>query len=267
MIDRRFRGRPPRSGDLAALVRQIRGRRVLTTIAFNDRQTIAWQSALVRRFVEDVVYVVVDNSTDDRVAAEIAELARAREIPYVRLPINPSGAPSRSHGLALNWVWENVIKPGEPRVFGYLDDDIYPTAPHDPFAALSGQGFYGVVRPSVSPLEPRWFLWAGFCMFRYSDVRSLDLDFSQDWFCGLDTGGANWDPLYRHVDRFSVLEQPTEFVAFRDGLKMEDGPLQWCGPWLHAVGLMGRPEFASEKAAVIAKILETRLADPAVTSS
>jgi hypothetical protein len=261
MIDRRFRQRPPRSGDLKALVRQIKGRRALATIAFNDRQTIAWQSALVRHFVKDVVHFVVDNSTDDLVAAEIAKLARAREIPYVRLPRNPSVAPSRSHGLALNWTWENVFKPGEPHAFGFLDDDIYPTAPHDPFAALSEQGFYGVVRPSVWPLEPRWFLWAGFCMFRYSDVGSLDLDFSQDWFCGLDTGGANWDQLYRHVERFSVREQPTEFVAFRDGLRVEDGPLQWCGPWLHAVGLMGKPELASEKAAVVAKILEAHLAE------
>jgi hypothetical protein len=48
MIDRRFRGRPPRSGDLTALVRQIKGRRALATIAFNDRQTIAWQSVLAK---------------------------------------------------------------------------------------------------------------------------------------------------------------------------------------------------------------------------
>jgi hypothetical protein len=262
-MDRRFRQLPPGSGDLAALVRQIRGRRVLATISFNDERTIAWQSALVRRFVKEAVYFIADNSTDDLVAAEIAKLALARGIPYVRLPRNPSGVPSRSHGLALNWVWENIIKPGAPQVFGFLDDDIYPTAPDDPFAALSEQRFYGVVRPSISSHEPRWFLWAGFCMFRYQDVKSLDLDFSQDWFCGLDTGGANWDRLYRHVERFSVREQPTEFVAFREGIRMEDGPLQWCGPWLHAVGLMGKPELMPEKAAAIAKILEVHLADAA----
>ena len=234
---------------------------MLATIAFNDAQTIAWQSALVRRFVKDTVYFIADNSTDDLIAAEIARLALAGAIPYVRLPRNPTDMASRSHGFALNWVWENIIKPAAPQAFGFLDDDIYPTAPDDPFAALSAQRFYGVVRPSVSSREPRWFLWAGFCMFRYPDVKSLDLDFSQDWFSGLDTGGANWDTLYKYVERFSVREQATEFVAFRDGLKMEDGPLQWCGPWLHAVGLMGKPEFASEKAAVVAKILEAHLAD------
>jgi hypothetical protein len=182
------------------------------------------------------------------------------------LPKNPSGSPSRSHGLSLNWVLENIIKPGAPQVFGFLDDDIYPTAPNDPFAALSEQSFYGVVRPYVSWRKPHWFLWAGFCMFRYPDGKSADLDFSQDWFSGLDTGGANWDKLYKYVERFSVREQPTEFVAFRDGIEMEDGPLQWCGPWLHAVGQMGKPELVPEKAAAIAKILEIYLADGADTS-
>ena len=69
------------SGDLAALVRQIRGRRVLATIAFNDAQTIAWQSALVRRYVKDAIYFIADNSTDDLVAAEIAWVRATAKLP------------------------------------------------------------------------------------------------------------------------------------------------------------------------------------------
>ena len=46
----------------------------------------------------------------------------------------------------------------------------------------------------------RWFLWAGFCLFHYAAVADRMLDFRQDWFIGLDTGGANWELLYRHAD-------------------------------------------------------------------
>jgi hypothetical protein len=258
--DRWFRRQPARSGDVAALAEQIRDRRTLVTIAFNDRQTIVWQTALLRHYVGDVVHVVADNSPEDAVAATIAAAARVAGVAYVRLPCNPTAAPSRSHGLALNWVWHNVIKPGRPEVFGFLDDDIYPTAPDDP---LSAQGFYGVVRPGIAsaPGGPsRWFLWAGFCMFRTAALGTRDLDFSQDWFCGLDTGGGNWEVLYRHVARAQLREQDTRFVAFRDGLRWEDGPLQWCGPWLHAVGLMGKPDLMPAKAEAVARLLAPHLA-------
>jgi len=260
--DRQHRKKPAREGDLTDIICRINAQRVLVTIAFNDVQTILWQAALVRHFVPNAIYVVADNTGDDDIAAKIAKAVRDLDIFYVRLPPNPSSSPSRSHGLALNWVWERIIKPGKPEVFGFLDDDIYPTAPDDPFASLSKQNFYGVVRQGL-PLavagSNRWFLWAGFCMFLYSAVQDVDLDFSQDWFVGLDTGGGNWDKLYRHVERFSVSEQPSKLVGFREGVSISESPIQWCGSWLHAVGMMGEPKFYAEKYAALAKILEPHL--------
>jgi len=76
---------------------------------------------------------------------------------------------------------------------------------------------------------------------------------------GLDTGGGNWSKLYQHVERSSIREQSTTFLPFRDGIDVSDGPIQWCGSWLHAVGLMGKPELATEKAAAIADILKPHL--------
>ena len=50
-IDRKHRGKPARAGDLSEIVLQIKDRRVLVAIAFNDAQTIRWQAILVRHFV------------------------------------------------------------------------------------------------------------------------------------------------------------------------------------------------------------------------
>ncbi|WP_244438073.1 hypothetical protein [Afipia birgiae] len=148
-----------------------------------------------------------------------------------------------------------------------MDDDIYPTAPADPFTALTSQDWFGVVRPegpmtADSMSEPsfeRWFLWAGFSMFRFDAVRHKPLDFSQDWFLQLDTGGANWDVIYSQVARGDLTEQETIFVPFKEGLDVSEAPFQWCGDWLHEVGVMGRAEFSADKRNVVSNILKPHL--------
>jgi hypothetical protein len=254
-IDRGYRRRPARVGDIAAAARSIRDRRVLVTIAFGDPALIRWQTRLVRHYVPGVRHVVVDNSPAAAAAEEIRRTAGADN--YLRAPENPwSGdAASRSHGIVLNWAWDNLIRPGEPEAFGFLDHDIFPTAIDEPFEPLATQDIYGVVRT----VGQRWFLWAGFCMFRFAAVKDAPLDFGQDWFAGLDTGGANWNGLYQHVD-VAKLEQPaTRFVPFKPGIAIADGPLQWCGPWLHEIGLMGAPQLFAEKRRVVAAMLAPHL--------
>ena len=100
-IDRLFRRRPARAGDMAAVMRAIRGQDVLATIAFNDAEAIRWQAALIRHYLPRAVHLVIDNSSADGVAADIAALAAIRGLPYLRLPKNPWRAFSRSHGIAL----------------------------------------------------------------------------------------------------------------------------------------------------------------------
>lgn len=269
--DRKFRALPPRAGDLQALRSRLRGRKVLIPVAFEDPQMIAWQAPLVRLYVPDALYIVADNTRDDARAESIEAVARSFGAPYIRLPANPTNSASRSHGLALNWIWHNVVRPGEPAMFGFLDDDMFPMAETDPFAPLSHQDFFGVVRPGIATASvaagDRWFLWAGFSMFKFEAVRHKPLDFSQDWFSGLDTGGGNWDVLYRHVARSSITEQSTEFVPFKQGLQISDAPLQWCGSWLHEVGLMGRHEFAEAKRSAVENLLAPHLAKAHSTAS
>jgi hypothetical protein len=257
VIDCHYGRRPAAGGDVAAVTRSARGRKVLVTIAFGDATLVRWQSCLVRHYVPDTLHIVVDNSATDEIARDIRSAILAAGGAYLRAPANPwSGrAPSRSHGIALNWTWRNVIRPGEPDAFGFIDHDIFPTAPDDPFAPLAAQDFYGVVRCA----GPRWFLWAGFCMFRFAAVQRLALDFGQDWFNGLDTGGGNWGPLYSHADRSVLREQPTTFVPFKPGVAVANGPLQWCGTWLHEVGLMGDGRLTTQKRAALAAILAPHL--------
>ena len=158
----------------------------------------------------------------------------------------------------LNWIWHNIVRPGAPQAFGLLDHDLFPTAPDDPFAPLAKQDIYGYVR-FTEPPSGRWFLWAGFTMMRFAAVRDLDLDFGQDWFLGLDTGGGNWGPLYSRLDLDTLEQAPSRFLAYREGIELRQGPLQWCGVWLHEVGQMGEPEVMADKRRVVAEILAPHL--------
>ncbi len=254
-IDRDYRRKPARAGDTAAMARSIRGRGVLITIAFSDPALIRWQTRLVGHYVPSVRHIVVDNSTADDAAEEIRRIAGAEN--YLRAPENPwSGvAASRSHGIVLNWAWHNLIRPGQPEAFGFLDHDIFPTASDDPFAPLATQDIYGVART----VGRRWFLWAGFCLFRFAAVKDTPLDFGQDWFAGLDTGGGNWNVLYKRIDIATLRQPATSFVPFKPGIDVADGPLQWCGTWLHEVGLMGAAELFAEKRSVVAAMLASHL--------
>jgi hypothetical protein len=259
MIDASHMRRPARAGDASALTRALRGRQVLVTIAFGDPQAIAWQAQLLARYVPNAFHVIADNTSDDATAAAIAQLAARIDRPYLRLPANPlngrKNSASRSHGIALNWVWRNLLLPGEPAAFGFLDDDLFPTAPDDPFEPLASQDFFGVVRNAGT----RWYLWAGYCLFKFESVRAKPLDFGQDWFNGLDTGGGNWDVLYRHAERAGLREVESEFVAYKPGIDMAEGPLQWCGSWVHEVGYMGRRELVGEKREALARLLAPHL--------
>ena len=254
-INRSYVRRMPKTGDVDFLRRSITGRDVLVTIAFNDPEVIAWQAELLSFYVPRALYIVADNSSDDKAAAGVAEACNLYTIPYFRLPANPWHSFSRSHGIAMNWAWHNILRPGAPRAFGFIDDDLFPTAPDDPFAPLATQNFFGLVRE----FGPRWFLWAGFCMFRYDAVKAEPLDFGQDWFLGLDTGGANWSGIYSRVERDTLREARSRFVPYKAGIDVSDGPMQWCDSWIHEVGVMGDRGLAADKRRVLSAILSPHL--------
>ncbi len=243
-----------RGGDVAAVTRSLTGRRVLITVAFEDPQAIDWQIRLVRRYVACDLHLIADNSGDDVAASAIRSASDSAGALYLRLPASAARS-SRSHGLALNWLWTNVVRPGRPAAFGFLDDDFFPTGPDDPFAVLGSQEFFGVIRTAGE----RWFLWAGFCLFHYAAVADRMLDFRQDWFIGLDTGGANWELLYRHADITRLRRADMVTGRYRADVPESESYFQWYNHWLHEVGSTGRPDLEADKRAVVAELLKPHL--------
>jgi hypothetical protein len=253
--------RPPRAGDLAALGRRMGGRRLLVTVAFNDVEILERQLLAVRQFVSSAVHLVADNSRDDVASAQIEALCARLAVAYLRLPANPWGdrSPSRSHGLALNWIWRRLVRPARPELFGFLDHDLVPIARCDPFEPLARQPIHGDKRWAGH----RWFLWAGYCFFRTQFLEDTVVDFGQDWFVGLDTGGGNWRSIYAKLDPCSIEERAIERVAILPDAPISDCYVERRGSWLHEVGFDRRPDLKLQKRAKFLALIDAALAEAA----
>lgn len=199
-VDRRYTLHPPHNVEaFGRLLNRLSGTNVVATVAFNSPWTIRWQLRFVNRYLEDATFLVADNSSDPQARSAIATLCADAGVAYLALPANPyleRRHASRSHGLALNWLYRNLIRRLRPTAWGFFDHDLFPTRPFDPVKRLRGQPFYGdlEIRAGGS------YLWPGYCLFAKGADDEAMLDFRQDWFLGLDTGGMNAGLLVGRAD-------------------------------------------------------------------
>jgi hypothetical protein len=157
----------------------------------------------------------------------------------------------------MNWLWRNIVRPSTPTAFGFLDQDLFPTEPCNPFEPLHVEPFYGDLRWAGT----RWFLWAGYCFFRFAAVRRKSLDFGLDWFTNppLDTGGANWNVLYRGVDPATIPQRPITAFPILPDAELKQAYCEWRGSWLHEVGLDGDPLLKAKKREAVMRLLAPAL--------
>ena len=215
-----------------ALVARLRARNrptLVVTIAYEAPWVIELQVAAAQRYFKDVEFLVCDNSKRDENAAKIAEICRDAQIEYLRLPSNPKMAGSRSHALAVNWAYRNLVCAAKPACFAFLDHDLIPTAAVSFPDLVEHQPFYGRLRR----VDNLWFLWAGFCVFDERYCKAPLLDFSQDWFNGLDTGGANYRRVYRHFDRDTLCFADHVFQDVADPLTGQKVLVDLVDGWIH----------------------------------
>lgn len=171
---------------------------IVFCIAFNKPDCIQIMIECWKRYALNTTLVVVDNSSCINAKRDIAELCHLNGIFYLSLPRNHEWHPNRSHALAMNWVFYNLVIEIKPDYFGYLDHDCFPYKKFDLSAHLSGHEIYGDRRISYKHPEV-WNLWAGFCFYKYDHVKDRDVNFTHSIELGLDTGGKNWNSVYKNL--------------------------------------------------------------------
>ncbi len=184
---------------------------LLISISFNNPILVEKQIHECKKYApQNTQLIIADNSRDKKARRQIAALCAREQIIYIPLPKNHRQQPNLSHSSALNWVYYNFVCTVEPLNFGFIDHDIFPVE-HITIADTLGQTpIYGLRQDRQSVDKKAWYLWAGFCFFRFAFVKTLPLNFScivlSDWqsFLGLDTGGGNFSVLYKNIPPTSV---------------------------------------------------------------
>lgn len=217
---------------------------VYVTVAFNKFDYIKYQHELLRKNESrKFIHIIADNSTNNEVCKKIkAYCLDQAGMLYIRLPrLILGGVPK--HGACLTYVVRNVISRFyRDKDIVLLDHDIFPIKTIlDVFD--KELPCYGCRQERIINGEVKWYLWPGYNMIRNNSVCRLeDMDFMN---CpGLDTGGRNYERLYRKIDNiglhmkyaereyiklFPDEERKTEFIQ-------ENTSELFDGVWLHYIG-------------------------------
>jgi hypothetical protein len=233
----------------------LRGKNILQIIAFEQPEVLNFSARMAARHLTDATLLVFDNSRRPEMRARNEQVCRDNGIAYLALPPNPARHPNRSHGMAMTWVWRNVVKVIQPSIAGFIDHDLIQLERVSLAETLHGQPFYGL--PNAGKWG--WSLWAGYCFFDFARVNALPLNFLNDFSCDLDTGGRNWDHLYKNHKAERLGFAHWEMFEVKDASTGVLRPLEIIdGKWLHIAGVSYR-EFYRENAgfyAMVGKAIE-----------
>jgi hypothetical protein len=174
----------------------LKGKNIVSIIGFEQAEVLNFSLKMTGRHLADGKVIVLDNSRRKEARVQIERICQEYGVPYLGLPENPSRHPNRNHGMAMTWVWHNVVKRLRPGIAGFIDHDVIPVKKIEIEPLIAGQPIYGV--PNVSQQE--WSLWAGFCFYDLDQVGEFPLNFLNDFPRKLDTGGRNWEVLYHRYN-------------------------------------------------------------------
>jgi len=171
---------------------------IFISIAFERPEVIELQCRQMKKYLSGGVFVVIDNSNDEHIASKVAKICSKYAVPYLKLPKQSTSHPNRSHSLAIQWSFDNVIQGLKPEGFAFLDHDIVPFRFIDPFSKHKECVIFG--RRWNSKINDTWQLWAGFAFFRNEAIKSNSMSFMYDFSNGLDTLGEAYKNIFRYFD-------------------------------------------------------------------
>ena len=218
-----------------AEIKSLADKNVVLVIAFEQPWALNWLLEMANRNVSDMTVLVFDNSRNSSKRIEIEQVCKQNKTPYLALPANPTRHVNRSHGMAMTWVYHNVVRAITPRIFGFIDHDLIPVRKVSIADKLTAQPVYGLLNQNKLGF---WSLWAGYCFFDYAGTTGKSINFLYDFSRDLDTGGRNWKSLYRDLDRRQLRIATTENVSMKVPSIENPRLVQFIDEnWLHIGGM------------------------------
>jgi hypothetical protein len=213
----------------------LENKNIVLVIAFELPWVLNWLLQKANKNVTDMTVLVFDNSRDPKKRIEIEQVCNTNGAPYLALPANPTRHVNRSHGLAMTWVYYNVVRLINPRIFGFIDHDLIPVRKVTIEDKLSDQPVYGLVNEGKLGF---WSLWAGYCFFDHAQTKGKSINFLYDFSRDLDTGGRNWASLYRELNHQTLRCAVSENLSLKGPLVTNPRLVQFIDQnWLHIGGI------------------------------
>ncbi|MBC7865106.1 MAG: hypothetical protein IAF38_19180 [Bacteroidia bacterium] len=206
---------------------------LIITITFSNNNVVRNQVQLMDKYIEDkFTHLILDNSDIEAESKKIKETAAKFNRPYIRLTGNPHGRGSNSHGLALNWAYQQLVLRFRPAYFGFLDHDIYPVKTEKIIPMLDQQSIFG----HLQERKPYWYLWPGLCFFKMTELfsASSNLAAGQIESINLDTGGMLYKSVYSKLNFKDIFFPPQHYERLREGNLTQSDQVEYIGNWIHS---------------------------------
>lgn len=221
--------KPERLAEFLEQTKGLKNKSVIAIVAFEQPWALSWLLQMAKKNLRESSVLVFDNSRNPLLRDEIEAVCTANNVLYFSLPRNHTKHVNRSHGMAMSWIFDNVIKNIEPKQFAFIDHDLIPVSQVDFSKALELQPFFG--RRGGQKVD-YWSLWAGYCLFDFKFLENKKINFLYDFSRGLDTGGRNWGSIYSLFDQTKIKFASRVFSKvylpdFPDGVRVEFIDEKW----------------------------------------
>ena len=221
--------KPERLAEFLEHTKGLKNKSVIAIVAFEQPWALSWLLQMAKKNLRESSVLVFDNSRNPLLRDEIEAVCTANNVLYFSLPRNHTKHVNRSHGMAMSWIFDNVIKNIEPKQFAFIDHDLIPVSQVDFSKALESQPFFG--RRGGQKVD-YWSLWAGYCLFDFKFLENKKINFLYDFSRGLDTGGRNWGSIYSLFDQTKIKFASRVFSKvylpdFPDGVSVEFIDEKW----------------------------------------
>ncbi len=224
--------------------KSLEGKNIAAVIAFEQPWALNFLLEQAKVNLINTHIIVFDNSKNMQKRQSIKDVCEKNHTHYLSLPPNTTKHVNRSHGLAMSWAYHNVIKQLKPNIFTFLDHDLIPLKKIDIEEKLGHQPIYGLLNKGNNNY---WSLWAGFCTFRYSFLKESNLNFLYDFSRGLDTGGRNWDLIYKNLSFTEIAFTDRLFKEIAAPLSSDFREVEILDcSWVHMSGISYNNNFESK---------------------
>ena len=123
--------------------RHLVGKNVAIVVAFEQPWAVNWLLQMAKKNLMNATVLVFDNSHKASARAELEAVCKQNGTPYLALPMNRTKHVNRSHGMAMSWIYDNVITIIQPNLFAFIDHDLIPVSEVDFEERLANQQFFG----------------------------------------------------------------------------------------------------------------------------